>query len=75
MLSEFFWWLIAIVLQIWHETHRTMLLTFESDYLQRYILNVAKVQYKLHIASGLNLPWYGSMEWNMEWKIFGMEWK
>ena len=43
-------------------------------------LNVAKVQYKLLVASGLNLPIYGSMEWNveenfsiewnMEWKIF-----
>ena len=39
------------------------------------------MQFKLHIASGLNLPWYGSMEWNMdenfsmEWKIFSMEWK
>ena len=49
------------------------------------MLNVAKVQYKLRVASGLNLPWYGSMgwnmeenysmEWNMEWKIFSMEWK
>ena len=24
------------------------------------------MQYKLRVASGLNLPWYGSMEWNME---------
>ena len=49
------------------------------------MLNVAKVQYKLRVASGLNLPWYVSMkrnmeanfsmEWNMEWKIFRMEWK
>ena len=49
------------------------------------MLNVAKVQYKLREASGLNLPWYGSMEWNMEenfsmkwnmeWKIFIMELK
>ena len=45
------------------------------------MLNVAKVQYKLRVASGLNLPWYGSMEWNMEdnfsmeLKIFSMEWK
>ena len=48
-------------------------------------LNVAKIQYKLRVASGLVLPWYGSMkwnmeenfsmEWNMEWKIFSMEWK
>ena len=22
--------------------------------------------YKLRFVSGLNLPWYGSMEWNME---------
>ena len=29
-------------------------------------LNVAKVLYKLCVAFGLNLPWYGSMEWNME---------
>ena len=43
------------------------------------------MQYKLLVDSGLNLPWYGSMEWNMEenfsmqwiteWKIFSMEWK
>ena len=49
------------------------------------MLNVAKVQYKLCLAFGLNLPWYGnmewnmeenfSMEWNMEWKIFTMELK
>ena len=48
-------------------------------------LNVAKVQCKLRVASGLNLSWYGSMEWNMEenfsmdwnmeWKIFSIEWK
>ena len=30
------------------------------------MLNVAKVQYKLRVASGLNLLWRGSMEWNME---------
>ena len=35
-------------------------------------LNIAKVQYKLRVASGLNLPWYGSMEWNME-ENFSME--
>ena len=44
-------------------------------------INVAKVQHKLPVASGLYLAWYGSMEWNMEenfsmeWKIFSMEWK
>ena len=52
-------------------------------------LNVAKVQYKLRVASTLNLPRYGSLEWNMEenfsmewnmkwnmkWNIFRMEWK
>ena len=38
------------------------------------MLNVAKVQYKLRVASGLNLPWCGSMEWNMDEK-FSMEWK
>ena len=49
------------------------------------MVNVAKVQFKLRIPFDLNLPWYGSMkwnmeenssiEWNMEWKIFSMEWK
>ena len=38
------------------------------------MLNVAKIQYKLRIASGLNLPWYKSMECNME-ENFSMEWK
>ena len=48
-------------------------------------LNVAKLQYILLVAPGLKLHWYGimewnreqnfSMEWNMEWKIFSMEWK
>ena len=28
----------------------------------RSTLNVAKVQYKLRVDSGLNLPWYGRME-------------
>ena len=51
--------------------------------------NIAKVQsnkiYIRCIASSLKFLWYGSrkwnmeknfrMEWNMEWKIFGMEWK
>ena len=37
------------------------------------MLNVAKVQYKLRVASGLNLPWCGSMEWNME-ENCSMEW-
>ena len=46
-------------------------------------LDVAKVQYILRIASGLNLLLYGSMEWNLEknfsvewnmkWKVFSME--
>ena len=35
---------------------------------------MAKVQYKLRVASGLNLACYGSMEWNME-ENFSMEWK
>ena len=49
------------------------------------MLSVAKVQYKLRVAGSLNLPWYGSMEKNMEenfsmernmeWKIFSMEWQ
>ena len=48
-------------------------------------LKVAKVQYKLRVASCLNLGWFGitkwnmeenfSMESNMEWNIFSMEWK
>ena len=29
--------------------------------------------YKLRFAPGLNLFWYGSMEWKME-KIFSMKW-
>ena len=36
------------------------------------------MQYKLRVASGLKLPWYGSMEWNMEEnfsKEWSMEWK
>ena len=33
------------------------------------------MQCTLRVASGPNLPWYRSMEWNMEWKIFSMEWK
>ena len=39
------------------------------------------MQFKLRVASDLNLPLYESMEWNMEenfsmeWKIFSMEWK
>ena len=30
--------------------------------------------YKLRVASGLNIHWYGSIEWNME-ENFNMEWK
>ena len=43
------------------------------------------MQCKMRVAFGLNLPWYKSMEWNMEenfsmewnmeWKILSMEWK
>ena len=33
--SEFLWKLIAIVLQMRDEIHRTILLTFASDYMQR----------------------------------------
>ena len=63
--------------------HRTMPLTFASDY-SKGTLNVGKVQYKLRVASDLNLPWYGNMEWNMEENFsmeynkeekFSMEWK
>ena len=32
------------------------------------------MQYKLHVASGLNIPWNGSMKWKME-ENFSMEWK
>ena len=45
--------------------HRTMLLTFASDYLQMYTLNVAKVQYKLRVAFGLNF--FGMKVWNGIW--------
>ena len=38
------------------------------------MLNTAKVGDKLRVASDLNLPWYGSIEWNME-ENFRMEWK
>ena len=47
--------------------------------------NIAKVQDTCCIASSLKVLRHGSMawnmaekfsmEWNMEWKIFGMEWK
>ena len=47
--------------------------------------NIAKVQNIRCIASSLKVLWCGSiewnmeenlsMEWNMEWKIFTMEWK
>ena len=36
------------------------------------------MQYKLRVASGLNIPWYGSIEWKMEEnfnKEWNMEWK
>ena len=39
----------------------------------KLMLNVAIIQYKLSVASGLNLPWYESMEWNTE-ENSGMEW-
>ena len=37
-------------------------------------LNIANVQCTLCVAFGLNLPWYGSIEWNME-ENFSLEWK
>ena len=47
--------------------------------------NIAKVQNIRRITSSLKVLWYGSMawnmeenfsmEWNMEWKIFSMQWK
>ena len=65
--------------------HCTILPAFASDYTCKGTLNAAKVQYKLRVASGLSLPWYESMKWNMEenfsvewdmkWKIFSLEWK
>ena len=30
--------------------------------------------YKLRFASGLNLPWYGSMEWKMEILVWNGIW-
>ena len=56
---------------------------WDASYYTAYLFErvLAKVQYKLRVASGLNISWYGSMEWNveehfsMEWKIFSMEWK
>ena len=73
MLSEFLWKLIAIVFQIWDEMHRTIYLLPSRATTCKGTLNVAKTQYKLRVASGLKLPWYGSMEWNME-ENFSMEW-
>ena len=86
MLSEFLLQLIAIVLQICYHMNRTMLLTFASDYLQRYPINIVKTQNKLSVASGLNLPWYEmeyerkfyyGMKYGMEDFYYGMkmEWK
>ena len=64
--------------------HRTISLPLQATTCKG-ALNVAKVQYKLRVTFVLNLPWYGSMEWNMEenfsmewnmqWKIFSIEWK
>ena len=85
MLSEFLWQLIAIALQTWDETHRIILLIPSIAITCKGTLNVAKAQQKLRIACNLNLPWYGSMKWNMEenfsvelnmkCKIFSMKWK
>ena len=61
MLSEFLWWRIALVLQIWDEIDRTILLTSRAAACKG-TLNPARVQYELRISSGLNLFWYGSME-------------
>ena len=55
-------------------------------YLQELLLTkIVQVQNIPWIASSLKVLWYGSIEWNieenfivewnMEWKIFGMEWK
>ena len=55
-------------------------------YLQELLLTkIVQVQNIPWIASSLKVLWYGSIEWNieenfivewnMEWKIFSMEWK
>ena len=64
----------------WDASYHTAYLR-EQRFAKVRLNAVAKVQYKLRVAFRLNLPWYGSMEWNMEenfsmeWKIFSMEWK
>ena len=70
--SEFLWKLIAIVLQMRDEIHRTYAAYLCKRLLAKVCLTLQK--YKLHVAAGLNLPWYKSMEWNME-ETFSMEWK
>ena len=69
--------LIAIVLQMLDEMVRYCLPSRAATC--KDTLNLAKIQYKLRVSSGLNLFLYGSMEWNveenfrMEWKIFSIE--
>ena len=69
--------------------YRSLHLSTVSAPLRAVAYNIAKVQsnkiYIRCIASSLHFLWYGSMEWNMEenfriewnmeWKIFGKEWK
>ena len=45
--------------------YRTLLLTLRAA-TSKDALSVAKVHYKLRVASGLNLSWYGNMLWDME---------
>ena len=56
VLSEFLWQVIAIVLQIWDEMCCTILLYLRERLLAEVRLTFLKAQYKLHVASGLNLP-------------------
>ena len=69
--------------------YRSLYLSIVGAPSRAVAYNIAKVQSKKYtvrcIASSLKFLWYGSMkwnleenfsmEWNMEWKIFGMDWK
>ena len=62
-----------------HTRYQSLHLSIVGAPSRTVAYNIAKVQsnkiYIRCIASSLKFLWYGSMEWNMEWKIFGMEWK
>ena len=72
-----------------HTKYRSLNLSIVGAPSRTVAYNIAKVQsnkiYIRCIASRLKFLWYGSMKWNMEenfsmewnkeWKIFGMEWK